>query len=57
MHIHIRKDAKIAKVWLNPKISIAESYGFTGKELSMLIKVVRARRAEIAEAWNEHFGS
>lgn len=50
MHIHIRKDAKIAKVWLRPEISIAESYGFTGRELTILLKVVRTRRAEIMEA-------
>lgn len=56
-HVHIRKDENIAKFWLNPKVQLADSYGFSGKELNWLAKIVYNRRNEIQEAWNEHFKS
>jgi hypothetical protein len=55
MHIHVRKDNSLAKIWIEPKIQVAEAYGFSSTELTWLKKLVYNRRREIIEAWNEHF--
>ena len=57
MHVHVRKDAKLANFWLNPRAQLAESYGFSAKELNQIAKIIDNRRKEIAEAWNEYFKS
>ncbi len=55
VHIHVRKDTNLAKFWLNPVVQLADSYGFSAKELNKIAKVIDNRKAEIEEAWNEHF--
>ncbi len=57
VHVHVRKDEKLAKFWLFPEVKAVESYGFSSKELNALAKIIEARRNEITEAWNEHFGA
>lgn len=57
VHIHVRKGIKLAKFWVNPRVTLAQSYGFSARELSLLIKVIEARRQEIEEAWNEYFNT
>jgi len=57
IHIHVRKGSKLAKFWIEPVISLAESWDFSSKELNQIARIVRARKAEIVEAWNEHFES
>ena len=57
VHVHIRKDENIAKFWLSPKVQLADSYGFSAKELNWLAKIVYNRKIEIREAWNDHFKS
>lgn len=55
VHVHVRKDTSLAKFWLNPVVQLADSYGFSAKELNKIAKVIDNRKAEIEEAWNEHF--
>lgn len=57
LHIHVIKAEKVAKLWLEPDVAVAESYGMTSSELKMLCKVVKEKRDLIAEVWNEYFGS
>lgn len=55
-HVHIRKDRKEAKVWLeNP--AVARNKRCTDKELNELLDVVKSHRQEFLERWNEHFGN
>jgi hypothetical protein len=56
VHIHVNKDADDAKFWLHPDVSLAYNYGFKARELSQLAAVIEERRAEIEEAWDDHFG-
>jgi uncharacterized protein DUF4160 len=53
VHIHIK--GRDAKVWLEPSISIADSYGFNSRELSNILRVVAENRDLILRAWHEHF--
>ena len=54
-HIHVRNGDGEAKFWLTPFISLAESWGFSGKELNDLEKKVFEIKDLIMEKWNEHF--
>ncbi|MBN9304677.1 MAG: hypothetical protein BGO82_11785 [Devosia sp. 67-54] len=55
-HIHIRKDRKETKVWLE-SMAIARNKRCTDKELNELLDVVRLHQQEFLERWNEHFGN
>ena len=55
-HIHVEGGGRDAKVWLDPEVSIAESYGFTSRELGHILRVVIDNRDRILRAWHDHFG-
>ncbi len=56
-HIHVKGGGRDAKVWLEPEIAIADSYGFKPRELSNILKTVAENRDLIRKAWHEHFGN
>ncbi len=56
LHVHVTGGGRDAKIWLEPDIAIAESYGFNARELSRILRVVTESRDEILRAWHEHFG-
>lgn len=55
-HVHIKGGGRDAKIWLEPDVSIADSYGFHSAELARILRVVSKRRDLILKAWHEHFG-
>ena len=55
IHIHVRKDGNLAKVWIEPQVYLSENHGFTAKELKMIITEVFKNEASIRRAWNEYF--
>ena len=55
-HIHIRGGGRDAKVWLEPDVSFADSYGFNPRELSNILRTVSENRERLLRAWHEHFG-
>jgi hypothetical protein len=54
-HIHVRKAGNEAKLWLSPHISLSDSWGFSGKELNEIEKIVIEKKERIEEKWNEYF--
>jgi hypothetical protein len=56
VHIHVRQGGAVAKFWLHPEVSLAESRGFDAPTLRKLAKLVATNRALLERAWNEHFG-
>jgi hypothetical protein len=56
-HVHVRGGGRDAKIWLEPDISIADSYGFNAGELARILRVVAENRVRILKAWNDHFGN
>jgi hypothetical protein len=56
-HIHIKGGGRDAKIWLEPEISIADSYGFNPRELSNILRAVAESRDLILRAWHDHFGN
>jgi Domain of unknown function (DUF4160) len=57
LHIHVKGGGCDAKVWLEPEISVADSYGFNPRELSTILRTVADNRDRIVKAWHEHFGN
>jgi hypothetical protein len=55
-HIHIKGGGRDAKVWLEPEISIADSYGFNPRDLSNILRTVSENRNFLLRAWHDHFG-
>ncbi len=57
IHIHVKGGGRDAKIWLEPEISIADSYGFNSRELSNILRTVAENRDLILRAWHDHFGN
>lgn len=53
-HIHVQKAEKYAKFWLQP-IRIAESIGYTSKELHHVQEIITEHLQFLLEAWHDHF--
>lgn len=45
----------LAKFWIQPKVCLAESYGFNSKELKEMEELVKNNEQEIKTKWNEYF--
>jgi hypothetical protein len=56
-HIHVKGGGRDAKIWLEPEISLADSYGFNSRELSNILQVVAEHRDLLLKAWHDHFGN
>ena len=56
IHVHIERDDKIAKVWLDP-IRLHNSGGFSRVEISNILKIIERRQEIMMEAWNDFFSS
>ena len=54
MHIHVEREDKISKVWLEP-LRLCNSDGFKGSELSKILRIIEQNREIMIEAWNDHF--
>ncbi len=55
-HIHIEREDKVAKLWLDP-IRLQESGGFSRSEIVRIHKLVTAHEDSLLEAWNEYFSN
>jgi hypothetical protein len=56
VHVHVERDDKIAKVWLEP-VRLHSSGGFSRFEITRILKVIDENREKVLEAWNDYFGS
>lgn len=55
IHIHIRKGSALAKFWVEPEVSLADSWGMSAKELNALKTQIEKNSSLIKESWNEYF--
>ena len=53
-HIHVRRDANIAKFWLDP-VELQESGNFSGREIRRIQRIVEENQTKFLEDWNERF--
>ena len=55
VHIHVRRDRAIAKLWLNP-VEIVDCIGFNMREQGEIIRIVRDHQRLIEDSWHDYFG-
>lgn len=55
-HIHVKAGSDEAKFWLTP-VRLAANYGFNGRQLTQIKRIVEEHRDELLEVWNEHLGA
>lgn len=55
-HIHVKAGEDEAKFWLDP-VQLAANYGFNGRELKQIQRIIEKHQVTPLEAWNEHFGA
>jgi Domain of unknown function (DUF4160) len=57
VHIHVDGAEGDAKFWLQPSVTLADSYGFDARALRELKRVVEDNADLIERTWNEHFNN
>lgn len=55
-HIHIDREDKSAKYWLEP-VALARNLGFSPAELRRLHRLTTEKRSLLLQKWYEHFPS
>lgn len=54
-HVHVKGADNDAKIWLEPEISIADSFGFNSRELRRILQIVAENHDALLRAWHDHF--
>jgi hypothetical protein len=54
-HVHAESGDGYAKMWLGSPVVVAESRGFSPRELRAVLAIVTQRRAMMEKAWHDHF--
>ncbi len=55
MHVHVFCADGEAKFWLYPEVELVKNYRLTAKQLTQIEKVIRERKDDIRNAWDQHF--
>jgi hypothetical protein len=55
MHVHVDSADATAKLWLDPEVQVANSWGYSRRELRLMVEMIERRRDEIARIWNAFF--
>jgi len=53
-HIHIEREDKVAKFWLDP-VRLQSSGGFSRNEILRIQRIVGEQQSLLREAWNAYF--
>ena len=53
-HVHVERDDKNAKFWLNP-IRLQANWGFSRKEIGRIEKLLHANHGSLLKAWHDYF--
>ena len=56
MHVHVASGEGEAKVWLEPKIEVADNYRYSKKQLKQIQLLVEVHCDEFINSWKRHFG-
>lgn len=51
-HMHIDRENKSAKLWLDPNVSLAVSYGYSRKELRDIEQITRENLERLRNEWD-----
>ena len=53
-HIHVERDGRIAKFWLNP-LQLARSGGLSRRDINNIQRIITAHRQAFLERWYDAF--
>jgi hypothetical protein len=54
--VHVQHATGEAKLWLDPELIVAQSYGLTPQRLATALRLAKEHHREIRAAWHAHFG-
>ena len=54
-HVHVRSGSSEAKLWFEPQVRVAASFGFDAATLRELVEVAQSNRVLIERTWHEYF--
>ncbi|MFM7792027.1 MAG: DUF4160 domain-containing protein [Microcystis panniformis] len=52
--MHVKRDRKLAKYWLDP-ITLEKNRGFKEHELNQIAKLITEHQPAILSAWHDYF--
>ncbi len=55
-HVHVKSSEDEAKFWLD-LVQLVVNYGFNGRKLKQIERLVTEHRVDLLEAWDEHFNA
>ena len=55
VHVHVSKGDGLAKVWIEPRIAMDYSRGFSAADQRVILGQVELQEENIRRVWNEHF--
>ena len=55
MHVHVQGERGEAKFWLDPRLELAQNYGFSAREIRAVQNLIKEHENEIRNAWQKHF--
>jgi hypothetical protein len=56
-HMHVDRENKSAKFWLDPGVSLAENHGYSRKELRDMERFTRENLEKLRNEWDAFCGS
>ena len=56
MHVHVAAAENEAKFWMVPSIELALNEGFSSKQISEILEIIRKNENNIKDKWNAYFG-
>lgn len=54
-HVHVRRERRQAKVWLEPQVSMAGSGRFAPHEINFILRKVTENRELLLREWHDYF--
>jgi hypothetical protein len=56
MHVHAYRENNHAKIWLEPTVEVAENNGFSKKDLTKIVKIVKENESDFKAQYRAHIG-
>jgi hypothetical protein len=56
IHVHAIREGREAKIWLEPRVELAENVGLRRPELAVALALVKEHQHEIRKAWHAFHG-
>lgn len=54
-HVHVQHSTGEAKLWLDPKLEVAQNYGLPARRLAVALRIAEEHYDEIRATWDAHF--